>query len=61
MKSAPIFPSFYAACAYNDGKRDATAGNWDSVQSFMRHGEPEPTGMHWYTEGRRSLISWVKA
>ena len=46
------FPSFYAECAYNDGKRDAAAGHCNSVGSFMRHGEPEPIGMHWYNIGR---------
>jgi len=48
----PTFPSFYAECAYNDGKRDATAGHYNSVGSFMRHGEPEPVGVHWYSLGR---------
>lgn len=45
------FPSFYAECAYNDGKRDAAAGHCNSVGSFMRHGDPEPVGMHWYLKG----------
>ena len=38
------FPSFYAECAYNDGKRDAAAGHCNSVGAFMRHGEVEPGG-----------------
>lgn len=46
------FPSFYAECAYNDGKRDAAAGHCNGVGSFMRHGEVEPVGMHWYNLGR---------
>ena len=48
------FPSFYAECAYNDGRRDAAAGHCNSVGSFMRHGEVEPVGMHWYLEGRKA-------
>jgi len=48
------FPSFYAECAYNDGKRDAAAGHSNSRSAFMRHGDPEPIGMHWYLEGRKA-------
>ena len=49
------FPSFYAECAFNDGKRDATEGHCNSVQSFMRHGDAEPIGMRWYLEGRKAV------
>jgi hypothetical protein len=59
--TAPTFPSFYAECAYRDGRRDGTEGNWNSRSAFMRHGEVEPIGMHWYMEGRRSLIARVSA
>ena len=48
------FPSFYAECAYTDGKRDAAAGHSNSRSAFMRHGDPEPIGMHWYLEGRKA-------
>jgi len=48
------FPSFYAECAYNDGKRDVAAGHSDSRQSFIRHGEVEPVGMAWYEAGRKA-------
>lgn len=46
------FPSFYAECAYNDGKRDAANGHDNSRRSFLRHGDVEPVGMHWYELGR---------
>jgi hypothetical protein len=48
------FPSFYAECAYRDGQRDAAAGHDRSRASYMRHGEPEPTGLHWYLAGRKA-------
>ena len=48
------FPSFYAECAYRDGQRDAAAGHSNSRASYMRHGDPEPIGMHWYLEGRKA-------
>jgi hypothetical protein len=49
------FPSFYAECAYRDGQRDAAAGHSNSRPSYMRHGDPEPVGMHWYEAGRKAV------
>ena len=46
------FPSFYAECAFRDGQRDAAAGHDKSRSAFMRHGQVEPIGMHWYDLGR---------
>lgn len=54
MKAEPTFPSFYAECAYLDGKRDAEQGHTDSRQSYMRHGYPEPLGMTWYERGLKA-------
>lgn len=55
--TTPEFPSFYAECAFNDGKRDAAAGHSDSRQSYMRHGDPEPIGMRWYERGHAAAQS----
>lgn len=53
------FPSFYCECAFLDGQRDAAAGHDKSRASFMRHGQPEPLGMHWYNLGRAECLkSW---
>jgi hypothetical protein len=49
------FPSFYAECAYNDGKRDAAAGHDNSRTAFLRHGKIEPLGMQWYLAGRKAV------
>jgi hypothetical protein len=54
--NAPAFPSFYAECAFHDGRRDALAGHSDSRAAFMRHGDPEPTGMRWYEAGRVAAV-----
>lgn len=51
----PAFPSFYAECAFRDGQRDAAAGHSNSRASYMRHGDPEPVGMHWYLKGRAAV------
>ena len=34
------------------GQLDAAAGHSNSRASYMRHGDPEPVGMHWYLKGR---------
>jgi hypothetical protein len=49
------FASFYTECAFLDGQRDAAAGHDRSRASYMRHGKPEPIGVHWYLEGRKAI------
>lgn len=46
----PTFPSFYAECAWTDGYCDARDGT-NSFSAYVRHGQEEPVGGHWYREG----------
>ena len=53
------FPTFYAECAWLDGRRDAERGT-DSTASYRRHGSPEPIGMEWYAKGFAAQKSGVE-
>lgn len=48
------FPSFYAESAYYTGAADAAQGHADSAACYIKHGEPEPTGMRWYRAGLKA-------
>lgn len=51
------FPSFYAQCAYTDGRCNGEDGHSNSLSAYIKWGKIDPVAQLWYWRGHRTGLA----